>query len=104
MHRACHLYSILCLLRLQLEDPSPFTEAAPECRAGYDVTREILELRPHIYLLHTIRPDSVLPSAYQLTGTGSESRQHPLQKNQTIRRFNNRARRHNYRVFVFKQV
>jgi len=50
MHPVCHIYSILCLLRLQLEDPSAFTQAAPERRAGDDVACEVLELRPHIYL------------------------------------------------------
>jgi hypothetical protein len=39
---------------LQLDDPSPFTEAAPERRMGDDVTHGILELGPHIYLPHTL--------------------------------------------------
>jgi hypothetical protein len=81
MHPVCHIYSILCLLRLQLEDPSSFTQAAPKRRTGDDVTCEILELRPHIYLLHTLRAYRVLPSVYQFTATCGESWQHSLKKN-----------------------
>jgi hypothetical protein len=49
------VFTVFCVCSdLQLDDPSPFTEATPERRTGDDVTRGILELGPHIYLLHTL--------------------------------------------------
>jgi hypothetical protein len=46
------VFIVFCVCSvLQLDDPSPFIEAAPEHRTGDDVTHGILELRPHIYLL-----------------------------------------------------
>jgi hypothetical protein len=46
------VFTVFCVCSvLQLDDPSPFIEAAPERRTGDDVTHGILELGPHIYLL-----------------------------------------------------
>jgi hypothetical protein len=49
------VFTVFCACSdLQLDDPSPFTEVAPERRMGDDVTRGILELGQQIYLLHTL--------------------------------------------------
>jgi hypothetical protein len=49
------VFTVFCASSdLQLDDPSPFTEAALERRMGDDVARGILELEPHIYLQHTL--------------------------------------------------
>ena len=46
------VFIVFCVCSvLQLDDPSPFIEVAPEHRTGDDVTHGILELGPHIYLL-----------------------------------------------------
>jgi hypothetical protein len=79
MHPICHIYNVLCLLRLQPKDPSPFIEAARERRTGDDVTREILELWAHIYLLHAL--EAYVSFEDKLTATCGKNWQHHLQHN-----------------------
>jgi hypothetical protein len=70
----------LNLLLLQLEDPPALEVAAAERRAGDDVPRQPLHLRPDVHLARRLAAarSQALPPSHQVGAARGEDRQHAL--------------------------